>query len=72
MSPNPPDINKAWCEYYDHNESVIITFDVKNIVLVAYIVCTGKIFAHICKVLPTCLAYFLMPSFQCYPAICMP
>ncbi len=53
------------CKLYYHHKSIFVTPDVKDIMLVSYVVCRGEICLYIRQVLPLCLFCDVIPSFKC-------
>ena len=47
MSAHPTDVNQLWREHDHNDQTVFVTFDVEDVVLVADVICTGKIHSHI-------------------------
>ncbi len=53
-------------EFYDDYQPIVITFYIKDIVLVSYTIHAIKGFLHVCKARPFCPLCFLIPFFQCH------
>lgn len=71
MGADKPDVNPFYCKLdYDY-KSVVITFDIKHIVLIADIISAVKTFLYICKVFPVSFFYGFNPFLQCRLCIWM-
>lgn len=51
-------------EFYNHHQSVVISFDIENISLVAYTVNAIKSVFYVCKTCPFCMLCFIIPILQ--------
>ena len=71
MSSHKSDEDMPDCELYDHHKTVFVAPDVKDIMLVPYIVCRRKVCLDIRKVLPFCLFCDVIPSFKCSLSVSM-
>ena len=49
---------------YNHNKTVFVALDVKDIMLIPNVVSCGEICLYIRQVLPLCLLYDVVPSFK--------
>lgn len=63
MSANKTNVNCFYSELYNDNKSVIVAFDIENIVLVTHIINAIKRTLYICKTSPLCILRFLIPIF---------
>ncbi len=59
------------CELYDHNKTVFIAPDVKDIMLVPYVICRREVCLYIRQVPPFCLFCDVIPSFKCSLSVSM-
>lgn len=64
MRANKTNVYELYGEFYDNNESVGVTFDVKNIVLIANAVNTVKGFLYLGKALPFAFFDYCHPFLQ--------
>ena len=64
MRTNKTNVYELYGELYDSNESVGVTFDVKNIVLIANAVNTVKGFLYLGKALPFAFFDYCHPFLQ--------
>lgn len=69
MSADETDEYSTYREFYHYYKAVIITFDIKYIVLVANIVSSGKILTNLRKIMPLSLLGDVIPPFQSYSRI---
>lgn len=66
MRADKADKDSANGEFYHYDHTVVVAPDVEYIMLVAYIVRSGKIFADVRKILPLGLLSDVVPSLQRY------
>ena len=52
------------CELYNHNQTIFVAPDIKDIMLIPNIVCCGEVSLYIRQVLPFCLFSDVIPSFE--------
>gem|GEM_PF-2861008 len=58
-------------ELYDHNKTIFVAPDVKNIMLISYVVCQRKVNLYIRQVLPLRFFCDVIPSFKCCLSVSM-
>jgi hypothetical protein len=66
VSSDETDEDSAYREFYHHYQTVIIAFDVKDIMLIAYIVGCREILSNLRQIMPLGLLGDVIPSFQGY------
>ena len=71
MSTHKSDENMPDCELYDHNKSIFVAPNVKDIVLIPNVVCCWEVCFYIRQVLPFGLFCDVIPSFKCSLSISM-
>ena len=65
MSANKTNINELYSEFYHYNQPVIITFNIKCIMLVIHIIHTIKGLFYISKASPFAFLDYGSPFLQC-------
>ena len=56
----------GWREFYNSHKSEIISFDIKDIMLIAHTVHTRECFPYVREIIPFCIFYFVEPVLQCF------
>lgn len=69
MSPYPANENISHRKFNNYHQSIIIAFDVENIVLITDIVSRKKIDFNIRQVFPFCFFSYIIPAFKGYARI---
>ena len=71
MSTHKTNENMPDCELHDHNYSIFVAANVKDIMLIPNVVCCREVSLYIRQVLPLCLFCDVIPSFYCSLSISM-
>lgn len=72
MRPHPSDIDQFRRKHHHNNQTIVISLNIKNIMLITHIIRIREILSHIRKIFPMSGANLLMPSLQRNTAISMP
>ena len=65
MCADKPNEDMSYCEFDDHNESVFIASDVKDIVLVSNIISCREVGFDVREVIPLGMRGDMIPSLKC-------
>lgn len=63
------DEDSTYCEFDNDNQTIIVSADIENIVLIADIVGCGKILSYFRQIMPLGLLGDVIPPFQSNPGI---
>lgn len=69
MSTYLPDKDISHRKFYNYYQTVVIAFDIENIVLIAYVVSGREINLHIRSVFPFSFFSYIIPTFKGYTGI---
>ncbi len=59
------------CELHYHYQTILVSPDVKDIMLVTNIVCRREVRLYLRQILPLCLLSDVIPSFKCSQSVFM-
>ena len=65
MRVHKADKDMPYCELHDHYQTIFVSTDIENVVLVAYIVGCRKVHLDVREVSPLCLFSRVIPAFKC-------
>lgn len=66
MGSDETDEDSAYREFYHYDQSVIIAFDVEDIMLISNIICCRKVNTYLRQIVPLSLLGDVIPSLQRY------
>lgn len=53
MSAYESNIHPLYCEFYNNYKTMVVTSNIKNVVLISYIIYAVKTFLNVSEILPT-------------------
>ena len=61
----------SYCELHNHNQTVFVASDVKDIMLIPNVVCRWEVYLYVRQVLPLCPFGDVIPPFKCSLSVSM-
>ncbi len=63
--------NMSYSKLYNNHKTILITLNIKNIMLIAHVICCRKIFFDVRQISPYCAFCNVIPLFKRIPGITM-